>query len=91
MKERKQKPRGSETGDASYSQRQSGKRKQELRTIQMKEVAAALAFISAFQVCFSRRTWEISLSKCPHSKGVMGMETWNAGDQDTVMGKTQRH
>lgn len=58
----------------------------------MKEVAAALPFISAFQVCFSRRKWEISLSKCPDSKGVMGMETQNAGDRDTVMGiNTQGH
>lgn len=70
----------------------SGKRKQEVCTVQMKEVAAALTFISVFQVCFSRRIWEISLSKCPDSKGVMGMETRNAGDQDTVMGiKTRRH
>lgn len=49
----------------------------------MKEVAAALAFISAFQVCFSRRKWEISLSKCPQSKGVMGTETQNAGGTKT--------
>lgn len=77
------------TGDASYSQRQSRKRKQEVCTVQMKEVAAALTFISAFQVCFSRRNWEISLSKCPDSKGVMGMETQNAGDQDTKTFKAE--
>lgn len=77
------------TGDASYSQRQSRKRKQEVCTVQMKEVAAALTFISAFQVCFSRRKWEISLSKCPDSKGVMKMETQNAGDQDTKTFKAE--
>lgn len=58
-------------------------------TVQMKEVAAALTFISAFQVCFSRRKWDISLSKCPDNKGVMGMETKNAGDQDTETFKAE--
>lgn len=69
---------------------ESGKKKQEVCTVQMREVAAALTFILAFQVCFSRRKWGISLSKCPDGKGVMGMETQNAGgsghsdgDQDT--------
>lgn len=47
-------------------------------------------------MCFSRRKWEISLSECPDSEGVMGMETRNArrsrhgdGDQDTETFKAE--